>query len=305
MATTTITRFVDRWHEDKLDQDQMRMLEKDFKSNDLDNIFTTLQAISLRVKEDKDECVLTIHALEKENDHLAQMIDSLQEIESDKREIIKQEFVIAQDLRTSFINSIEQSESLVQINKSIMQQNDDLKNEAMKMQQMNSEVAQRHKETMEILGQLEFFKVDYKKLKFEMLEIKTRLITMNSNLFGQLPALDEQQQRLASKYKEELARLDVAVATLDKKISFSDMLATKLQMIHEKQNFVQINFNWQTSQKDHETREVLIAIHRSLSQGENKMIENLKSLSDLMKQDYSKVQQAQELTRLPLESSLS
>lgn len=305
MATTTMARFVDSWNSDKLGEDELRLLEKDFKSNDLGAIFTDLSATHQRIKDDKDECVLTIRSLEKENDYLAQMVENLQVIEAEKREIIKKEFILANDLRISFINTLEKCESLGQINKSIMQQNDDLKNEAMKMHQINTEIAKRNKETLDILSQLDGVRTDYKKLKFELLEVKTRLITMNSNLFGQLPPLEEPLQRLASKYKDELARLEVAVSTLDKKIGFSDMLTLKLNMIHEKQNFDQINFQWQTTQKDHEMREVLLSIQKSLGMEENKIIENLTGLSELMKKDFSKVQEAQQLASIPMDSSLS
>ena len=117
--------------------------------------------------------------------------------------------------------------------------------------------------------------------------MKTRLISINNSLFGQLPALDDQQQKLASRYKDELARLDLNVCTLDKKLSQLDVLLGKLQMMHEKHHIEQISLQFQTSQKDHELRESLMEIQKALSSEQGKVVEHFKSLHHLMKKDLN------------------
>src|SRR5690606_14956951 len=108
--------------------------------------------------------------------------------------------------------------------KTILQQNDELKTEATKLQQMSADLTKKNRETLDILGQLDGVKTDYKKLKLELLEVKAKLISINNSLFAQLPPFDESQQKLALRYKDELARLDFNVSTLDKKLSQLDVL---------------------------------------------------------------------------------
>ncbi len=146
---------------------------------------------------------------------------------------------------------------------------------------------------MDILGQLDSVKIDYKKLKFELMEVKAKLISLNNSLLAQLPPLDENQQKLALRYKDELARLDFNVATLDKKLSQLDMLLSKLNMIHEKQQVEQTAFNFQTTQKDHEMREAIIEIQKTLSSEEVKILENFKNLHGLMKKDIRPLSSSQ------------
>ncbi len=128
---------------------------------------------------------------------------------------------------------------------------------------------------------------------------------MNNTLFGQLPAFEEPQQKLANRYKDELARLDFNVTTLDKKLSQLDVLLAKLQMMHEKSPVEQTNFSFLTSQKEHEMKETLLSIQKSQANEETKIIENFKCLHMLMKKDLNKVQQAQEMSRDTLDSFLS
>ena len=173
------------------------------------------------------------------------------------------------------------------------------------MQQISTQLTKKTKETLEIMGQLEGVKTDYKKLKFELLEVKTKLISINNSLFGQLPPFDETQQKLANRYKDELARLDFNVTTLDKKLSQLDILLAKLQMMHEKSPVEQTNFSFLTSQKEHEMKETLLGIQKSQAQEEGKIVENFKCLHMLMKKDLNKVQQAQEMSRDTLDSFLS
>jgi hypothetical protein len=144
----------------------------------------------------------------------------------------------------------------------------------------------RAKESGEIIHQLESMKGEYKKLKFELMEVKVKLISMNNSLLGQLPALDENQQKLASRYKDELARLDFTVAAFDKKLMQLDVHISKLSMIHEKLPSEQTSFSFQTTQKDHEVREALIDVQKRLNIEEGRVLENFKSLFSLLRKEY-------------------
>lgn len=305
LSKATLGRFINLWNDDALDEDQIRLLEKDFKNNDLEETYHNFVNLFDRVTSEKDECLRTIRNLEKENDTYKDTISTMKELEEEKREIIKEEFQLANSLRDNFLKSVERAESLMHINRTILKQNDDLRNEAQKMQQTSIELTKKNKETMDIMGQLEGVKVDYKKLKFELMEVKAKLISLNNSLFGQLPALDENQQKLASRYKDELARLDFNVHTLDKKLSQLDILLGKLQMMHDKMPSEQTHFNFNTSQKDHEVKEAIIGIQRGQTQDEAKIIESFQSLHSLMKKDLGLVQEAREVSRETLENFLS
>ncbi len=288
MSRMTLTRFTNLWNEDKMDEDELRLLEKDFKNNDLMDLYNDLSSLYERVSAEKAECIRNITALEKERSELESTVSDWEEADGVKKDIIKQEFKLAHEMRDSFIHTIERSEGLVNINRTILGQNDDLKNEAMKVHQLNQDGQKKTRETLEIMGQLEFVKADYKKLKFELLEVKTRLISINNSLFGQLPALDDNQQKLASRYKDELARLDLNVSTFDKKLSQLDVLLGKLQMMNnDKKPAPQINLQFHTSQKDHEIREALLEIQKALSSEQGKVVDHFKNLHQLMKKDLA------------------
>lgn len=305
LATTAMDKFITNWKEDNLDSDQIRILEREFKNNDLNQIFDDLVSLFERVDGEKQECLRTINSLEKENQAFHETIAEMRDIEDEKKEVIRQEFQLANDLRTAFLGSVERSESLMHINRTILQQNDDLKTDAQKMQQITTELTKKTKETLEIMGQLEGVKGDYKKLKLELLEVKAKLISINNSLFGQLPPFDEAQQKLANRYKDELARLDFNVTTLDKKLSQLDVLLGKLQMMHEKSPVEQTHFNFQTSQKDHELKELLASIQKTQTSEETRIIESFKNLHLLMKKDLNKVQEAREAASNTLENFLS
>ncbi|WP_408097677.1 hypothetical protein ACJVC5_01820 [Peredibacter sp. HCB2-198] len=305
LSRETLNRFITHWNEESLDEDQIRLLEKDFKNNDLNDLYKTLVTLFERVNGEKNECLHTIRNLEKENESYIETIEGMKEIEEEKKDIIKQEFQLANDLRDTFLSSVERMESLMHINKSILQHNDDLKTDAHKMQQVTLELTKKTKDTMDIMTQLEGVKTDYKKLKFELMEVKAKLISINNSLFGQLPPLDEAQQKLAMRYKDELARLDFNVHTLDKKLSQLDVLLNKLHMMHEKSPVEQTNFNFTTSQKEHEMKEALLGIQKAQANDESKIIENFKCLHVLMKKDLNKVHEARALSTETLESFLS
>lgn len=295
LSRETLKRFVGHWNSDALDDDQLRLLEKDFKNNDLSELFDELVGLHSRITAEKNECYSTIANLEKENAFYLQSITGMKQIEEEKREIIRQEFQLANELRDTFIGSVERADTLVTINRSILQQNDELRNESQRLQQMNGEMTKKVKETQDILGQLEGVKTDYKKLKLELLEVKAKLISINNTLFAHLPPFDESQQKLANRYKDELARLDFNVTTLDKKLSQLDVLLAKFQIMYEKVSLEQTNFKFLTTQKDHEVKETLLQLQKSQSLEEAKIIEAFKSLHGLMKKDLTKVQEAHQL----------
>lgn len=298
-----IARFVELWNDEKLDEDELRLLEKDFKGHDLSDLYDLLRSIHERVVEEKDECIRTITSLEKENAAYHDALEMMKKLEEERKEIIRKEFNLAGEMKDSFLEGLDRAETLLTINKNLMQQNDDLRSMGQKMLQSSQEAAKKTKETVEILGQLESVKVDYKKLKFELMEVKAKLITINSTLMGQLPPLDEHQQKLAMRYKDELARLDFNVATLDKKLSQLDVLLAKLQMMNDKEVPLQMNFSFQTSQKDHETRETLTEIQRTMSSEEGRIVDQFKGLHHLIKTDLNKSHEAQAVAHI--EQSLS
>lgn len=289
MSKSTLGRFITYWNENRLDEDELRLMEKDFINQDLKELYTDLIQVFDRVNGEKSECVHTINELEKEVQELNMNLQDYKLAEEEKKSIIREEIKSANELRNSFILSLEKSDSLLHINKTILQQSDDFKNEAYRLHQVTLEAMKKGKESMDILGQLDSVKTDYKKLKFELMEVKAKLISLNNSLLAQLPPLDENQQKLAIRYKDELARLDFNVSTLDKKLSQLDVLLAKLTMIHEKQPVEQTSFSFQTSQKDHELREAIIEIQKQLGIEENKILDQFKNLHGLMKKDMKPV----------------
>lgn len=304
LSTSTLNRFMTLWNEDRLNEDELHFLEKDFKNNDIGDTFTQLVQTYERLNGDKQECLETITSLEEENTTYEMVMKEMDEADRIKKEIRKDEFRLAGELRQSFITSIERSETLLNLNKSVLQQNDELKNEAGRLHQLSQDFMRKNKETQEILGHLESVKVDYKKLKLELLEVKAKLISMNNSLLSQLPVLDEPQQRIANRYKDELARLDFNVVTLDKKLTQLDVLLAKLNMMTDKAPIEQISFGFQTTQKDHALRESVLGIQKSLALDETKTIEQFKSLHGLMKKD-ARVQVEQNSPKNDLDSFLS
>jgi len=289
LTKVSINRFLTLWNENRLDEDELRMLERDFKNHDINDLYSEMVNIFDRVSNEKSECLHTIHALEKDNHTKHLTIQDFKDSEEEKRAIIKEEIKAVHELRDSFITALEKSEGLLQINKTIMQQSDDFKNEAYRLHQVSVEAIKKSKESMDILGQLDSVKTDYKKLKFELMEVKAKLISLNNLLMSQIPPMDESQQKLAIRYKDELARLDFNVATLDKKLSQLDVLLSKLNMIHEKQTVEQTTFSFQTSQKDHELREAILEIQKILNIEEGKILDQFQNLHGLMKKDMKPV----------------
>jgi len=290
LTKNAISQFIHSWNDQKLNEDELKLLERNFENNDISDLYKELKYIFTRIEGEKSECLHVINELEKENTFLSDELRLFEEAELNKRKIIRGEVRAANELKDSFIKTIEKSDNLLQINKLVLQQCDDFKTEAVKMQQNSIVEAKKHKESKDLLGQLDLVKVDYKKLKLELLEIKAKLISLNSSLFAQIPALDESQQKLATRYKDELARLDFNVVTLDKKLSQLDVLLSKLMMINDQNQLDQISFKFNNPQKDHELRESIMEIQKILNTEEGLVLENFKKLHTLMKQNLAPVQ---------------
>lgn len=287
MSKETLGRFITHWKNETLDEDQLKFLEKDFMTNDLEDTFLDLKNLHERLVLEKNEYIKTITELENENETQFEMIEEFKNSNIERKKIIREEGAVANELRDIFLESVERTESLININKTILQQNDDLKTEATKLHNSSLIFNKKTKETIEITSQLETIRGDYKKLKLELLEVKVKLISMNNTLFSQLPPFDENQQKLANRYKDELARLDFNVTTLDKKLGQLDILLTKLNMMYEKGVVEQPAFNFQTSQKDHAMKEALLQIQKAQTASETKVIESFQDLIHLMKKEMA------------------
>ncbi|HXH32529.1 MAG TPA: hypothetical protein VNJ01_17145 [Bacteriovoracaceae bacterium] len=305
LARQTLTRFINLWREEKLDDEQLKFLEKDFRSNNLTDLYQDLIVLYQSLNGELTESYSAIRSLEKENQSFQESLEEVSQLQEEKKEIIKQEFQLANSLKDSFLSALERVESLMHINKSILMQNDDLRTDAVKIQQINHSLIKKNKETVETMTQLDAVKADYKKLKFELLEVKARLISQNNSLFGQLPALDEAQQKLASRYKDELAKLDVTVSTFEKKLAQLDMLLGKLNVMNEKAPTEQTNFSFQSSQREQELKLALETIQSAQGREENIIIESFKSLHGLMRKDLGKSNDAREISKTSLDSFLS
>ena len=305
LARFSINRFLENWNLDAIDESQLKIMEKDFKSNDLDDVFQNLSQIFERINAEKKEFLLNINELEKQNSHFQNTISEMNLLEDEKKELVRQELHLVQELRNLFIASFQRIESMNQINRSILQYNDDLKLDGQKVQQTFVDLMRKVKETKDILDHLDAIKADYKKLKFELLEVKTKLISINNSLFSQLPPFDENQQKLANRYKDELARLDFNVVTLDKKLSQLDVLLNKMKMMHEKNSNEQIVFNFSTTQKDHEIKEAVFNLYKSQGVDELKVFDYFKSLHSLMKKELNKNQDLKNNSREIQENTIT
>jgi len=285
-SQNAMVRFIELWNAERLDEDELGLLERDFTNSDLKDLYFELNQIFNRVSDEKVEYLHTINNLEKENLELKEKLKLMQDFEEERKALVKDEAKIASELKNSFVYSIEANESLIQMNRTILQQADDLKNEAHRLHHVSQEAMKRTKESSDIVNQLELMKSDYKKLKFELMEVKVKLISMNNSLLSQFPVLDDNQQKLANRYKDELARLDFTVAAFDKKLMQLDVQISKLSMIHEKLPYEQTSFSFQTTQRDHEIREAIIDVQRKLNVEEGRVLENFKTLFSLLRKEY-------------------
>ena len=296
LSREVVRRFADLWNSDSLDEDELALLEKDFIANNLEDAFSDLRDLHHRIDMERHEYLRTIQMIEHENASYRAAIDEISKVEAEKKDIIRKEMSIGNDLKTSLINILEKCESLTLINKGILQQNDDLRNEAIRIQDKAQEGVKRVREVMGFVTQIDGLRADYKKLKFELMENKARLVSMNNSLLAQLPPLDENQQKLAHRYKDELARLDVSVSLLEKKLGTLDVLVGKMNMMNDTKVTEQIQFNFQTTQKDHAMKESIHELQKVFTSEEGKLISNLQLLRELMKQDMEACRKSTELT---------
>ncbi|MFL5783853.1 MAG: hypothetical protein ACJ76H_04525 [Bacteriovoracaceae bacterium] len=295
LSREVMRRFVDLWNTDALDDDELALLEKDFTANNLDESFQELRDLHHRISMEKNEYIRTIQMIEHENSNLRLAMEEISKVENEKKDIIRKEMAIANDLKTSLITVLEKNESLTMINKGVLQQNDELRTEAMRIQEKGTESMKRVREVMDMVAQIDGLRGDYKKLKFELMECKARLVSMNNSLFAQLPPLDENQQKLAIRYKDELARLDVNVSLLEKKLGMLDVLVGKMNMMNDTKSTEQIAFNFQTTQKDHALKETIHELQKIFTSEEARLVDNLQTLRELMKQDLEASRRSQEL----------
>ena len=131
---------------------------------------------------------------------------------------------------------------------------------------------------------MESLKSEYKKIKYDLMEGKAKLISANNLLIGQIS--DENLLKTATKTKEELQKLDSTISFLDKKLSQLDVLVAKLNMMHEGVSSEQTTFSFAIGQKDHEIRETIIDIQKTLNHEEQKIVDQFKSLHQLLRKDY-------------------
>lgn len=285
ISRDVMKRFVDLWNTDSLDDDELSLLERDFATNNLADAFEDLRDLHHRLSLEKYEYIRTIQQIESENAAHREALEEISRGEEVKMDIIRKEMAIATELKESLISVLEKSESLGLINRGILQQNDELRNEGVRIQEKGLEGQRRVREVMDLVAQIDGLRADYKKLKFELLEVKTRLVSMHSSLLSQLPVLDESQQKLAHRYRDELARLDVTVSLLEKKLGTLDVLVGKMNMMAEVKGTQQTQFNFQTTQKDHELKEAIHELQKVFTTEEAKLVGNLQTLKDLMRRD--------------------
>lgn len=296
LSREVMRRFVDLWNSEELNDDELSLLEKDFSANNLEETFQELSDMHHRISMEKHEYLRTIQMIENENAGFRASLEEINMVEAEKKEIIRKEMNIANEFKTSLITVLEKYESMTMINKGILQQNDELRTEALRIQEKGNEGMKKVREVMDMVTQIDGLRADYKKLKFELMENKARLISMNNSLLSQLPALDENQQKLANRYKDELARLDVSVSLLEKKLGSLDILVGKMNMMNDVRSSEQIQFNFQTTQKDHALKETIHELQKSFSVEEGKLVGNLQTLKELMKQDLEASRRSQDLS---------
>lgn len=296
LSREVMRRFVDLWNSEELNEDELALLEKDFSANNLEDTFQELRDMHHRISMEKHEYLRTIQMIENENAGFRASLDEIHVVEAEKKDIIRKEMGIANEFKTSLIAILEKYESMTLINKGILQQNDELRTEALRIQEKGVEGVKKVREVMDMVTQIDGLRADYKKLKFELMENKARLISMNNSLLSQLPPLDENQQKLATRYKDELARLDVSVSLLEKKLGALDVLVGKMNMMNDVRSSEQIQFNFQTTQKDHALKETIHELQKSFSIEEGKLVGNLQTLKELLKQDFEASRRSQELT---------
>ncbi len=289
-AKETIQRFVDLWAEEKLNSEQLNLLEKDFKFSEIEDLYKVFLNFYHRQEFEKIENASIVETLEKENSAYNLVFEEIKKIEDERKDIKKSEIKIIDNIKNEFLTSLDKTDLIIDINKNLLQVNDDFKSDLQKLSTSVQDIFTKNKEATDIISNLEPIKSEYKKIKLELIEIKSKLISSHSTLTSQLPVLDETQQKLVNRYKDELARLEISTSGLDKKLSQLDVLLGKLTYMYDKSNAEQTTFQFNSANKDHELRDSIVKIKSDISNVEEHIVSNFKELHSLIKQDIAKGQ---------------
>ncbi|GEM_PF-1731660 len=296
-----LLQVLELWSKDKMTEDDKAIFDKDFKHIDQHDLYLKVIGIYDTVKADRTDLLNSMLDLEKENVDYFTALKNVKELNTQRKEELKKEMRLVNEMKMTLLETIEKSDQLMNINKVVLGQNDELKGQAQQIQMKTQSVLKKHKETSEVIVQLDGIKTDYKKLKFELMEIKAKLISMNNSFISSMPVLDEQQSKLVNRYKDELARLDFNVATLDKKLSQLDVIFSKLQVMYD-QPSEQFNFNFMTSQKDHSLRESISQLQKDFAYQEEAIVDQFQSIFDLLKSDSKGLQMLDEVASRHLDA---
>ncbi len=286
LATACLERYAELWNNETLDEDELRFLEKDFKINNMNSTFKSLSLLYQRIETEKSECLSVIRDLEKENDDLKGDIERIMELEGKKKENLIKKAVASNALKEGFISYLKNAETQGQILRTVLQENDDLKTTIQKSRSQQAEVVKRHNLSAEIMAQMETLRPELKKLKFDLLETRARMLSLGSHFLPILERGDESERRLALKFSEELRRLEATIQGLEKKLNQSDVSQSKLQMIYESMPSEQISFEWEKNQKDHLLKETLSSLAKSFQDEERKIISDLQVLTENLKENF-------------------
>lgn len=286
LATQCLERFAELWNNDALDEDELRFLEKDFKINNIETTFRSLSLLHQRLGAEKTECLGLIRDLERETAELKETLNEIMELEGKKKENLIRKARASNALKEGFISYLKNAETQSQILRTVLQQNDDLKTTIQKGQGQQAEIVKRNNLSAEIIAQMEALRPELKKLKFDLLENRARMLSLSSHFLPVLEAGDESQKRLAQKFGEELRRLEMAIASLEKKLNQGDVSQSKLRMIYESMPSEQTSFEWEKNQKDHLLKDTLANLAKSFQDEEKKIVAELSEITEGLKENF-------------------
>lgn len=285
LTKKTLNSFMDHWVNDSFDDDLLKDYEKEFKVHDMEDLYFDLLNFKKSYADKRKEQDERVKVLEEENSRYLSSIEEMQKIDENKKQILKEKYFIISQLREKYLSTLERFDEILFTNKMILNQTQQLDDYNKKSEHLNNDLNSRVSETKVILEQMEGPRGDTKKLKTDLVEIKSKLISLNNFLFSQLPPFDDHQQKLANRYKDELARLEVHVASLDKKLSQLDIFLSKLQIIYQKTTSalepLEINYNKKTIQKGLDEKAL------QQEKDEEIIVEKFKRIHELMKNDLS------------------
>jgi hypothetical protein len=304
LARDVILRFFELWEKDELSDDELRLLRHDFEANELGTFFNFLISFQRALAAEKAEYIKTVSGLERSQLRLQEALGKIREHELKHRETIRGEVTQLHRLKASFLTTIERCETLQGLGKSLLQQYDEVRNDAQRLQQQSAGVLKTGRETTELLKQFAGIKLDLKNARFELLEVRGRLLAIHQSLkSGNLyqPQAEEKLPRL----EEEFNRFERALQQLDRKTTASDILVSKLQMMHETHDVPQTQFSFQATQRDREIEELLQDSQRLLSSEEGKMLEAFQRLDELIQEDSDRQQEIAATSAVPTAAPLS